>query len=296
MLHPFDQTAPTFAQYFATFQVKPSVQASALKTGERLLKDLSAYKDLEKESKVPALWSMCTNERESDGDLRTFLGNGDPLNKKSTHVPRGYGPFATWAAGAQVALHIDGVDKVAVWNPARACFEWVTFNGWGYGLNSPYVTAGTQLQKIGKYEADGKFNPDAWDTQLGCLTIMWGILQHEADLAFSIEGSPSIVPTIEANPTTENAPITVGGSVHDAKWLQAALNRAAEIDQHMSVELAHLGLPKALDVDGNFGRQTQAFVRAFEIAQDLSVDRGYSGPEVLGALNKVLGPNWVPAT
>src|SRR5215469_8520679 len=224
MQHPFDQTAPTFAHYWAAANVKPERQREAMKTGERLLRDLAVYQELEAETGVKAIWTMCANERESGGTLTSYLGNGDPLHEITKHVPRHRGPFPTWSAGAKDAFSIDGISSVKVWSPARAGFEWVTWNGWGYGVASPYVLAATDLQTIGKFDDDGHYNAHLWDTQLGCIAIAWGILQHRPDLAF--DGTDPVA----EHPVTVAAPMTVGGSHHDTKWLQAALNYVARGD------------------------------------------------------------------
>lgn len=288
MLHPYDQLAPTFAHYWTTAKVRPERQKEARDVGARLLRDLSAYKTLEVDTRVPALWTMCANERESGGSLNTYLGNGDALHSVTRDVPRGRGPFATWPQGARDALHLDGIDAVPVWNSTRGCFEWVLWNGWGYGTPSPYLLGGTDLQRPGKYVRDNVYDPNVWDTQLGCIAIAWGILQHDASLAFS---DSAVVPLDE---THTGVPITVGGSQHDAKWLQAALNYVAKGTPAMQVAIAKEGGPSQLVVDGNAGRQTRIFVRSFEVAEKLDVDRGFAGPQVLGALDKLLGASWQP--
>jgi lysozyme family protein len=287
MQHPYTQLAPTFAHYWANAKVKPERQAEALNAGERLLRNLSAYQSLEEETRVPALWTMCVNERESGGDMNTYLGNGDRLGSVTRDVPRGRGPFPTWPAGAKDALHLDGIDAVPVWNSTRSCFEWVLWNGWGYGTASPYLLGGTDLQRPGKYTADNHYNPNVWDTQLGCIALAWGITQHMPTLAFA--------PDAEVAPQDQSdggVPITVGGSAHDAKWLQAALNQVTTQDARMKAAIEDLGGPPALTVDGNVGRQTRLYVRAFEQLENLAVDRGFPGPQVLGALDKVLGTGW----
>jgi lysozyme family protein len=40
------------------------------------------------------------------------------------------------------------------------------------GLLSPYLWSGTSLYNGGKYTADGVYNPDAIDEQLGCVVLI----------------------------------------------------------------------------------------------------------------------------
>lgn len=44
------------------------------------------------------------HQRESSGNFNTYLGNGQALNKKTTIVPKGRGPFSSWEEGAIDAL------------------------------------------------------------------------------------------------------------------------------------------------------------------------------------------------
>jgi lysozyme family protein len=49
------------------------------------------------------------------------------------------------------------------------------YNGLGYaarGLPSPYVWAATDQYVKGKYVADGHFDPDVVDQQLGCAALL----------------------------------------------------------------------------------------------------------------------------
>ncbi len=49
------------------------------------------------------------------------------------------------------------------------------YNGPGYakrGLPSPYIWAGTNQYAKGKYIADGHFDPNAVDHQLGCAGLI----------------------------------------------------------------------------------------------------------------------------
>ncbi|MCX5921316.1 MAG: hypothetical protein NTW61_08385 [Candidatus Melainabacteria bacterium] len=49
------------------------------------------------------------------------------------------------------------------------------YNGTGYedkGVPSPYVLAGTSAYQKGKYVADGQYDPNHVDEQLGVATLM----------------------------------------------------------------------------------------------------------------------------
>lgn len=107
----------------------------------------------------------------------TYLGNGQPLNKKTTIVPAGRGPFKTWEDGAIDALLNTPpyAAKNTDWSIGGALTKLEEYNGLGYfskGKSSPYIWAGTDQYVKGKYTSDGVYNPNYIDKQLGCAGIL----------------------------------------------------------------------------------------------------------------------------
>lgn len=139
------------------------------------------YEPVEKSLGIPWYLIGALDYRESSFDHKAYLGNGDPLNKKTVHVPRGRGPFKNWHEGAIDALVLDGINKLPEgghWDIVTVLIKAEGYNGFGYrarGLPSPYVWGGTTIQRAGKYVADGKFDQNAWDTQLGCAALFLGL-------------------------------------------------------------------------------------------------------------------------
>lgn len=135
------------------------------------------YQAVEKTTGVPWWFIAVVHEREASQNWNTQLGQGDSLNKKSTHVPKGRGPFSTWEEGAVDALVncAPYASKNTDWTPGGALTMLEKYNGLGYankGLPSPYVWAGTDQYVKGKYVADGVFDPNAVDQQLGCAGLL----------------------------------------------------------------------------------------------------------------------------
>jgi lysozyme family protein len=62
------------------------------------------YQAVEAKTGVPWAVIAVIHERESSQNFNTQLGQGDPLNRVSVHVPAGRGPFSTWEEGAYDAL------------------------------------------------------------------------------------------------------------------------------------------------------------------------------------------------
>lgn len=124
---------------------------------------------------VPWYVVAAIDMREESFSHQGYLGNGDPLNKVTVHVPKGRGPFSSWYAGAIDALKLRGFDKIGHWDIVTALIEMEAYNGLGYknkDIPSPYVWALTNIQVSGKYIADGSFSPTTWDQQPGCAALL----------------------------------------------------------------------------------------------------------------------------
>lgn len=135
------------------------------------------YQAVEKLTGVPWWFIAVVHEREASQNWNTQLGQGDPLNRKSTHVPKGRGPFTTWEDGAVDALVncAPFASKNKDWTPGGALAMLEKYNGLGYfnkGVPSPYIWAGTDQYIKGKYVADGVYDPNAVDKQLGCAGLL----------------------------------------------------------------------------------------------------------------------------
>ncbi len=117
------------------------------------------------------------HEREASQSWAANLAQGDPWNAVSVHVPKGQGPFASWEAAAVNALErcAPYAAHWADWSIGGALTLLEEYNGLGYaqrGVPSPYVWAGTDQYRSGKYIADGHYDPNAIDHQLGCAALL----------------------------------------------------------------------------------------------------------------------------
>lgn len=126
---------------------------------------------------IPWEFIAVAHQREASGDFTKYLGNGQPLNKKTTIVPRNRGPFTSWEEGAIDAL-LNAAPYAAKnkdWSIGGTLTKLEEYNGLGYaskGLPSPYVWAGTDQYSAGKYVRDGVYDPNHVDTQLGCAGLL----------------------------------------------------------------------------------------------------------------------------
>lgn len=127
----------------------------------------------------------------------TYLGNGQSLSRKTTIVPKGRGPFATWEEGAVDALVYAPpyAAKNTDWSIGGVLTKLEEYNGLGYfskGLPSPYIWARTDQYSSGKYIADGVYDPNHVDTQLGCA----GILKFMGVFNTAPTGTGTIIGTV----------------------------------------------------------------------------------------------------
>ena len=204
---------PTFAATKAGYRnlwrdmtVTRTEEANKVASG--MIADKARYQAIEDATGVPWYWIAAVHNRENNRDFGGVLHNGQRIigtNKKTTLVPKGRGPFASWNDAAIDALKLKNLDKIDDWPIERILYEFERYNGFGYGpavlgsraINSPYVWAGTSKQQAGKYVRDGKFVSSHVDTQLGTAALIKQLAEMDDSVAERISGEPSTTPDIE---------------------------------------------------------------------------------------------------
>ena len=157
------------------------------------------YQAVEAKTGVPWFIIAVIHEREASQNWFTQLGQGDPLDRPSVHIPTGRGPFATWEDGAVDAL-VNCSPHAARnkdWSVGGSLVQLELYNGTGYasrGLPSPYLFAGTDQYKSGKYVRDGVFDPNKVDEQLGCAGLLMAMMAIDPSITFTGATITPIVP------------------------------------------------------------------------------------------------------
>jgi len=194
---------------------------------KRLVAAKSRYKAVAAKTCVPWYVVAVIHEREASQNWSTQLGQGDPLNKVSTHVPKGRGPFKTWEAAAIDAL-VNCAPYAARnkdWSIGGLLTLLEQYNGLGYfnrGLPSPYIWAGTDQYSKGKYVADGRFDPNYVDKQLGCAGLL--IAMRALDPSVKLDGGAGPLPQVVASSAplapsiTSPAPGSIGAWIKSKLW------------------------------------------------------------------------------
>lgn len=148
---------PVYAKQWDAMKIKPE-RAHEFEALARFAFVNKARYEESVAGQVPWYMIAIIHRRESDANFKTYLGNGERLDRVTRLVPKGRGPFATFPAGCRDALHIDGLDSVIDWRLEKFLYYFEIFNGAGYdmrGLPSPYIWGGTNIQVTGKFTSDG---------------------------------------------------------------------------------------------------------------------------------------------
>lgn len=175
----------------------PAEKAAAFQAvADKITVNKAVYQDIEKSTGVPWWFIGIVHYREASLKMNANLAQGDPWNKKSVHVPAGRGPFTSFQEAA-----VDALTKCSPyaarnkdWSVGSALTMFEKYNGLGYAnknLPSPYVWAGTNQYTSGKYVADGVFDPNAVDAQLGCAGILkfLGVFKSQSNVAGPATGA-----------------------------------------------------------------------------------------------------------
>lgn len=177
----YEKYGPEYQKLWDTMRIIRDA-AELHRVSEKIKKYQDVYKKAVEGTKIPWQFIAVIHLREAGesdiGKWKGVLHNGEKIvgtGRKTTLVPKGRGPFATWEAAVKDAIRIKGFDKIVDWPIARVLWALEPYNGYGYrnkGLRSPYLWASTNHQQPGKYVSDGVFNPNVVDSQIGCAALL----------------------------------------------------------------------------------------------------------------------------
>jgi lysozyme family protein len=207
---------------------------------KRLVEAKERYQAVEAKTGVPWFVIAVIHMRESSQSWSRSLAQGDPIDRVSVHVPAGRGPFTSWEAAAIDALvncH-PFLAKKKNWSLGHTLAHLEAYNGIGYfsgpvtkrdgvvvarypSQPSPYLWAGTDQYKSGKYVADGVFNQSHVDTQPGCAALIKEMMRLDPSIKFGMST------TAKVGSTTAVVVGTAGGAAvavsQGWSWIEVGL-------------------------------------------------------------------------
>ena len=173
----------------------------------------SHYQAVSAKTGVP--WPMIAviHERECSQDWTRSLAQGDPWNRVSVHVPAGRGPFKSWEDAAVDALNncAPYAGRNKDWSIGALLTKLEEYNGLGYaarGAPSPYVWAGTDQYRSGKYVRDGVYDPNVIDSQPGCAGLLMAMRALDPAIALTGAAQPSTTTKAPLQVSKTNTPVT----------------------------------------------------------------------------------------
>ncbi|KRR23718.1 hypothetical protein [Bradyrhizobium retamae] len=168
------------------------------------------YQTVSARTGVPWPAIAVIHERECSQDWTGSLAQGDPWNRVSVHVPAGRGPFRSWEEAAIDAL-VNCAPYAARnkdWSIGRTLAKLEQYNGLGYaarGRPSPYIWAGTDQYRSGKYVRDGVYDPNVVDSQPGCAGLLKTMMALDPTITFT---GATITPAASVKPIPAEKPAT----------------------------------------------------------------------------------------
>lgn len=190
------------AEYKALWEglsVLPAKRREAYDYARKILTNKVRYQRIEKATGVPWHFIALAHYRESTLNFNKNLANGQPLSMRTTIVPKGRGPYKDFEESAVDSLvNVQKYKRGIDWSLPAYIWRIEGYNGYGYhykGIPSPYLVGGSNKQKRGKYVADGVYDPNHWDTQLGVLTILKALVDLDRSIRFGNEPAPLPEPT-----------------------------------------------------------------------------------------------------
>lgn len=184
---------PRYAQYWDKMIVTPKWQHIFTMDANYAIQHKVTYLVIAEKTSVPWPMLACLHRRESDGDFSTYLGNGQPLDRRTTEEPPGRGPFTgpnAFVDGAVDAIKIEGWGSVIDWRLEKQLYYMLLFNGIGselWGHPSSYVWGGSNIQQPGKWVRDHVWSATTWDPQPGCAPLLQTIAHLDPSVTFTRE-------------------------------------------------------------------------------------------------------------
>jgi len=189
----YESLRDEYLKLFDTCQINPAHRSQvAWYVGKLTDTDYDqSYDTVEDAVCIPWYFTGIVHAMEGSFNFDAHLHNGDPLEKKTVHVPAGRPPVwlppSDWPSSAEDALTFEGYANQTDWSLAHTLFRMEAYNGFGsrrHGINTPYLWSFSNHYTKGKYVSDGKWDPSYVSTQCGG-AVMLKALVESGKVSFS---------------------------------------------------------------------------------------------------------------
>ena len=178
----YERYRDDYIKLFETCVVRPEKASQVAWYVDKLssAKYRSAYEKLEDAVCVPWYFIGVIHALETSFNFDAHLHNGDPLARKTTHVPAGrpvpWQPPADWQSSAKDALTIEKYTDHTDWNLAKLLLRLEGYNGFRsreqHNINSPYLWSFSNHYTSGKFVADNQWSASAVSQQCGAAVMI----------------------------------------------------------------------------------------------------------------------------
>lgn len=210
---------------------------------DRVLQNRERYEAVAGETGVPWYVIAAIHSMETDLRFDRHLHNGDPLSRRTTHVPAGRPadgePPFTWEASARDALALRDLGAGTDWSLTGTLYQLESYNGWGYRrfhahVLSPYLWSFSHHYTSGKYVADGRWSDSAVSRQCGAAVLLRrlaerGIVEFP-DQPWPDEDDDILL--VDWSASTPEDPITVQRAEELQRWLNTFPGIYVKVDGH----------------------------------------------------------------
>jgi len=176
-----EQLREQYQTLFDTCRIVPARLSMVRMVAQRITANEARYQAVAGPLGIPWYFLGLVHSMESSLNFHTHLHNGDPLDRRTTHVPsgrptQGEPPF-TWEQSATDAMWYERLTHLADWSLPALLYRLEGYNGYGYHaltppVNSPYLWGFSNHYTSGKYVADHIFDRSAVSQQCGAATLL----------------------------------------------------------------------------------------------------------------------------
>lgn len=171
----YEILAPEYLDYFSSCVIRPKHQATVDWYSAKIEKGKERYSRLgDRLNGIPWYFIGILHGLEASFSFETHLHNGDSLEQRTVHVPKGRPkngkPPFSWEESAEDALVMKGYHQQTDWSLPRLLYRFERYNGFGYRprhVPTPYLWSFSTHYTKGKYTSDGHFDPNAVSHQCG---------------------------------------------------------------------------------------------------------------------------------